>query len=319
VLDVNAIVEACSKILDSSIGEDIKLVINLDTGLAPINADPGQVEQVLMNLVLNAKGSMPKGGRITIETKNITLAESGGEGFPACKPGPCVMIAVTDTGCGMDPSTQARIFEPFYTTKALGHGTGLGLSIVYGIVKQNAGDIRVFSEPGKGTRFEILLPRGETTDERTCVEVDSGAQTIPIKAQAESATILVVEDEVTLRQLIGTVLHNEGYNVRIARDGDEALRICAQQDGKVELVLTDMVMPGMSGPAVVDSLTHLNRSLRVLYMSGYAGDALVGERGLDPGIPFIQKPFTPVGLIGKIREVLEKNDSLTCAVTQPRQ
>jgi PAS domain S-box-containing protein len=315
-MDVNAIVETCSKILDSSIGEDIRLVLNLDAGLAPIQADPGQVEQILMNLVLNAKGSMPQGGMITIETKNVTLADRGMAGLSACKSGSCVMIAVTDTGCGMDAATQARIFEPFYTTKELGHGTGLGLSIVYGIVKQNAGDVRVFSEPGKGTRFEILLPHGEKTEERAAAGVPD-AQAIPVKTPADSATILVVEDEATLRQLIGTVLHNEGYNVRIARDGPEALRICEQQDGHVELVLTDMVMPGMSGPVMVNSLMRLNQSLRVLYMSGHAGEPAPSERGLDHGLPFIQKPFTPVGLIDKIREVLGNNNLLACAATEP--
>ncbi len=318
VLDVNAIVETCSKMLDSSIGEDNSLVINLDPGLAPINGDPGQVEQILTNLVLNAKDSMPHGGRITLETRNFTLAEPVGSAFAACKPGLYVMLAVTDTGCGMDASTQARIFEPFYTTKGLGHGTGLGLSIVYGIVKQNAGDIRVFSEPGKGTRFEILLPQSEQKGALPGVEVGAEGGAMPVKVQAQSATILVVEDEATLRQLIATVLHDGGYNVRIARDGPEALRICEQQEGKVELVLTDMVMPGMSGQAMVDSLTRMNHSLRVLYMSGYAGDASDGERSLDPGMPFIQKPFTPVGLIGKVREVLGNNNSLACAATVAR-
>ena len=318
-LDLSAIVEACSKILRRSIGEDIDLVINLDGEPAPIIADSGHIEQILMNLALNAKGSMPHGGRLTIETRNVTLGEPVEFGFPACKPGPFVMVAFTDTGCGMDASTQSRIFEPFYTTKELGHGTGLGLSVVYGIVKQNAGGIRVFSEPGKGTRFEILLPRDEKAAESASVEIGAGAPVIPVKAQPESATILVVEDDVTLRQLIGTVLLNEGYNVRIARDGDEALRICEQQKGKVDLALTDMVMPGMSGPAMVDSLIHLNRSLKILYMSGYAGEAMVGGRSLDPGSPFIQKPFTLVGLVGKIREVLDNNNSLVCATTGPRQ
>jgi CheY-like chemotaxis protein len=260
---------------------------------------------------------MPQGGKLTLETKNITLDESTVAGTPSCNPGLYAMIAVTDTGCGMDAATQARIFEPFYTTRALGQGTGLGLSIVYGIVNQNAGDIRVFSEPGHGTRFEILLPRGEHIEERTGVEVDADTPAVSSKATAGSETILVVEDEATLRQLIGTVLHNEGYNVRIARDGDEALRICEQQEGKVELVLTDMVMPGMSGAAMVDSLMHLNHSLRVLYMSGYGGDAVVAARDLDPRIPFIQKPFAPEDLIGKIRDVLDDN-SMARPVTQSR-
>jgi CheY-like chemotaxis protein len=268
-----------------------------------------------MNLTLNAKGSMTKGGKITIETKNVTLAEPRWTGVPAFKPGVYVMIAVTDTGCGMDASTQARIFEPFFTTKESAQGAGLGLSIVYGIVKQNGGDIRVFSEPGKGTRVEILLPCGEQIEDRIDVEVGPDVQATNSNTRAKSSMILVVENEATVRQLISEVLHNEGYNVRIARDGDEALRICAQQAGKVELVLTDIAMPGMSGPAMVDTLLHLNQSLRVLYMSGHAGEVVADERGLAPGIPFIQKPFTPVGLIGKIREVLDK-DSLACLVTE---
>jgi len=304
VLDVNGIVETSSKMLHRSIGEDIELVLRLDAGLAKINADPGQIEQVLMNLTLNAKASMPQGGRITIETKNVTLDEPPLAGTMACKPGLDVMIAVTDTGCGMDASTQARIFEPFYTTKQLGQGTGLGLSIVYGIVKQNGGDIRVFSKPGQGSRFEILFPRGHQIGEAAAVDVSLPPPALPSSAPAMSETILVVEDEPVLRRLLGTILHNGGYDVRIARDGYEALRICEQHEGKVGLVLTDIILPGMSGPAMVDSLLQLDNNLRVLYMSGYGGDAITGERGLDPGVPFIQKPFTPVALVDRIRDIL---------------
>lgn len=306
VLDVNAIVESSVHMLRRSVGDDIELIVTLGAGLGSIKADQGQIEQILTNLVVNAKGSMPLGGRITIETRNVILDALDVAGVLVGTLGTCVMIAVTDTGCGMDDSTEARIFEPFYTTKEWGKGTGLGLSIVYGIVKQNGGDIHVFSEPGQGARFEILLPCIVQTEERTDLEVSPAVPAIPLTARSGSETILVVEDEAALRQLIGTVLHNGGYDVRIARDAGDALRICEQQEGKVELVLADMVMPGMNGPAMVDSLMRLNQSLKVLYMSGYAGEAVAGWPGLDPGVPFIQKPFTPVGLIGKIREVLDK-------------
>jgi PAS domain S-box-containing protein len=315
VLDVNAVVETCSKILRRSMGADIELIITLDTGLLPVNADPGQIEQILMNLALNARSSMPQGGKIVIETKNCTLAEPRLAAFPVCTPGPYVMIAVTDSGCGMDAATRARIFEPFYTTKVLGQGTGLGLSIVYGIVRQNAGDIRVFSEPGKGTRVEILLPCAEQIEERTGERASPVASAVSSTVPTESGMILVVEDDPDLRQLIGTVLHKAGYTVRIARDGDEALCICEQQEGKVELVLTDMVMPGISGPAMLDSLMRLNHGLKVLYMSGYAGDAVAAGQGLDPCMPLIQKPFAPQDLICRIREVLAESTAAVPAVS----
>jgi two-component system cell cycle sensor histidine kinase/response regulator CckA len=303
VLDVNTIVESTSLMLRRSIGEDIELVTSLDAGLESIKADAGQIEQILMNLVVNAKDAMPAGGKITIETKNVTLDEPRAAGSPAGDPKPYVMLAVKDSGCGMDASTQARIFEPFYTTKELGKGTGLGLSIIYGIVKQSSGHIRVISELGQGARFEILLPRCEKMGEireipAACAEPTTGTE-----------TVLVVEDEPGVRQLIAKVLQNRGYDVRIARDGNEALRLCEEHEGEIGLILTDMIMPGMSGPALVESLRKLHPAMRVLYMSGYAGDVLASDRGLDPGIPFIQKPFTSVGLLTKIREVLDRAPS----------
>jgi PAS domain S-box-containing protein len=297
VLDVNRIVENSSKMLRRSIGEDIQLVTTLEAGLGSVKADAGQIEQILMNLVVNAKQAMPLGGKITIETRNVTVDEPDETGTPPGKRGPFAMLAVTDTGCGMDAATQARIFEPFYTTKEPGKGTGLGLSIIYGIVQQSAGLVRVVSEPGKGARFEILLPRIEAIEETTAAPVSE----LPIATEM----IMVVEDEPEVRRLIGTVLKNGGYNVLLARDGNEALRICEKNKGKIGLILTDIIMPGISGPALVESLSRLNPGMRVLFMSGYAGDVVASDRGLDPGFPFIQKPFTSVNLTGRIREILD--------------
>jgi two-component system cell cycle sensor histidine kinase/response regulator CckA len=297
VLDVNTIVESNSKMLRRSIGEDVELVTTLAAGLGPVKTDAGQIEQILMNLVVNAKHAMPLGGKITIETRNVKLDEPVEAGDPEANRGLYVMLAVTDTGCGMDAATQTRIFEPFYTTKELGKGTGLGLSIIYGIVKQSRGHIRVVSEPGHGARFEILLPRSgemETSPELPASE-------LPIASE----TILVVEDEPGVRELIGTVLKNAGYKVLLAGDGNEALRICEENKGRIGLVLTDMIMPGMSGPTLIESLSRLSPGMRVLYMSGHAGDVMASDRGLNPSIPFLQKPFNSVTLTGKVREALD--------------
>jgi CheY-like chemotaxis protein len=300
VLNVNTIVENNFEMLRRSIGDDIELVTNLDAGLGAVRTDAGQIEQILMNLVVNAKHAMPLGGKITIETQNVMPDESCESGTPAVNAGPFVMLAVSDTGCGMDAATQARIFEPFYTTKQLGKGTGLGLSIVYGIVEQSRGQIRVISQPGQGARFEILLPLTERREERP--EPPAISPAVP----TGSETILVVEDEPEVRELIGTMLKKAGYEVLVARDGKEALRICKEREGRIGLILADMVMPGMSAPELVESLMQVNPGMRMLYMSGYAGHVVASERGLDPGIPFIQKPFTSATLTGRIREILDR-------------
>ena len=273
VLNVNTIVESNCQMLRRTIGEDIELVTTLDAGLGSVKTDTGQIEQILMNLVVNAKHAMPLGGKITIETKNVMLDEHRESGTSESNSGPFVMLAVTDTGCGMDAATQARIFEPFYTTKELGKGTGLGLSIIYGIVEQSAGHIRVVSKPGQGARFEILLPLTERREE------SPGPPAIRSVVPVGSETILVVEDQPELRELIGTILKKAGYEVLTACDGKEALRIREEREGKIGLILTDMVMPGMSGPALVESLLKLNPGMRVLYMSGYAGDVVASDRG----------------------------------------
>jgi PAS domain S-box-containing protein len=301
ILNINSLVANSSKILRRTIGEHIELITKLDNDLGVIKADEGQVEQILMNLAVNARDAMPQGGTLTIETKNVTVDEcSPGESL-AGHPGPHVMLAVSDSGAGMEALTIARIFEPFYTTKKSGEGTGLGLSIIYGIVKQAAGHIRVYSEPGNGTRFEILFPR--------TFELEKRRDLTPVRAPlpAGSETILVVEDDEGVRQLVTAALKQGGYEVMIAREGNEALRICERDGGKIGLVLTDFVMPGMSGRALVESLRKLNPAVRVLCMSGYASDALAAAGKLDPDVPFIHKPFTPLDLNVKIRDVLKSS------------
>ncbi len=299
VLNVNTIVEKNCEMLRRTIGEDIELVTNLDPGLGTVKTDAGQIEQILMNLVVNAKHAMPLGGKIIIETKNVMPDEFREARTSAGDSGSFVMLAVTDTGCGIDAATQARIFEPFYTTKGLGKGTGLGLSIVYGIVEQSRGQIRVVSQPGQGARFEILLPLTERREERPEPPVISPA--VP----TGSETILVVEDESEVRELIRTILKKAGYEVLVARDGNEGLQICKEHEGKVGLILTDMIMPGMSGPALAESIMRVNPGIRVLYMSGYAGDVVASDRGLDPDILFIQKPFTAKQLNARVRDILD--------------
>jgi len=305
VLDLNAIVESTREMLHRTVGEDVEFVTILDPELGSVRADGGQIEQILMNLVVNAKHAMPLGGRITIETKNVTPDETREAAAIADNSGPFVMLAVSDTGCGMDATTKARIFEPFFTTKQLGKGTGLGLSIVYGIVKQSGGHVRVISKPGEGARFEILLPCSEETEASPVPPSISSDGPTPFE------TIMLVEDQPDVRELIGTILERAGYDVLIASDGMEALRICEEHEGKIGLVLTDMIMPGMSGTALVESLLKSNAGLKVLYMSGYAGDALVSDRGLDPGIPLIQKPFSSETLTARIRKMLDSGVART--------
>jgi CheY-like chemotaxis protein len=300
VLDINAIVGASSEILRQIGGEGVECVTILDPALGLIKADAGQIEQILMNLIVNAKGAMPEGGRITIKTQNVTVNGTHVAQPLNGNPGPYVMLSVSDSGCGMDAATIGRIFEPFYTTKEEGKGTGLGLAIVYGIVKQNAGEIRVVSRPGHGTKFEILLPQTEAQEERL--------EPLAVLAEAlvRSKTILVLADEPAVRELISVTLKDKGYDVRVARDGNEALQI-SEREGGIGLILTDVIMPGMNGPTLVESLTRLNPAMRVLYMSGYADDAIAGGSEFVAVTPLIQKPFTAKDLIGKVGEIL--NDS----------
>ena len=302
-VSVNEIAARVEKMLRRILGEDIDFVQILASDLGVVLADPGQMEQVLMNLVVNARDAMPAGGKLTIETCNVEVDEEYAARHVAVSPGPYVQLAVTDTGCGMDEATKAKLFEPFITTKEKGKGTGLGLSTVYGIVKQSGGNVWVYSEPGQGTTFKIYLPR---------VLAAAVAAARPAAAPARSTgteTIVVVEDEEALGRVAKRALVAAGYTVLTASDGEEALRICAQHSGAIHLLLTDVVMPRMSGRALAQELANVRPTIKVLYMSGYTDDAIVHHGVLDAGTHFLAKPFTAADLTRKVREVLDEGSS----------
>jgi len=303
VLDLNGVVKDMQKMLTRLIGENINLATRLEDELGRVTADPCQVEQIILNLVVNARDAMPRGGKVTIETSNVTLNEKTALRHVAVKPGEYVMLAVSDTGNGMDHETQARIFEPFFTTKEIGKGTGLGLSTVYGIVKQSGGNIRVYSEEGLGTVFKVYLPR---IDEASIATDKSAQETNAVRG---TETILLVEDEETVRGLTRTFLLQAGYNVLEARGGEEAIQLCRAHPGLIDLLLTDVVMPEVSGKEVADRLLELRPTTRILFMSGYTDEAIVQHGVLDASVEFIQKPFTWVGLTQKIRLVLDNSHS----------
>jgi len=300
VLDLNDVVADMDKMLRRLIGEDIELVTLFGRELGRVKSDPGQIEQIIMNLAVNGRDAMPQGGKLTIETTNVELDETYARKHVAVKPGPYVMLAVSDNGLGMDAETQSHLFEPFFTTKELGKGTGLGLSMVYGIVKQSGGNIWVYSEPGEGTVFKIYLPR-----------VTEGVETWqpPINDQTEkltgTETVLVVEDETVVRNLVRNILQRNGYTVLEANDGEEALRIAIRHEGTIHLMVTDVVLPKMSGRQLAERIAIIRSGMGVLYMSGYSDNAIVQHGVLDPGIAFLQKPFTPDALARKVREVLD--------------
>lgn len=300
ILDLNGIVSDVEKMLRRLIGEDIDLGIALDPGLGRVKADPGQVEQVILNLVINARDAMPWGGKITIETTNVNLDETYTRRHVGVESGPYVMLAVSDNGIGMDERTLAHIYEPFFTTKGKDKGTGLGLATVYGIVKQSNGHIWVYSEPGQGATFKVYLPRVE---ESLGVSEASSARARPIRG---SETILLVEDETQVRNLTRKILQENGYTVLEARHGEEALELCQQNEGPIHLLLTDVVMPGgMSGRELAERLLSLRPEIKVLYMSGYTDNAIIHHGVLDAGTAFIQKPFDPNALAHKVRAVLD--------------
>jgi CheY-like chemotaxis protein len=286
------------KMLRRLIGEHIELVTLTGRDLGHIKADPGQIEQVIMNLVVNARDAMPKGGKLTIETQNATLDENYAREHLEVAPGTYVMLAVSDTGTGMDAETRSRIFEPFFTTKEQGKGTGLGLSTVYGLVKQNGGTIWVYSEPGHGSAFKIYLP---TVQE----DVDLAPRLSPAPAATGSETILVVEDDLVVRKLVSTTLRKQSYVVIEAENGDDALRIVSEHRGKIHLVLSDGVMPGLQVREFIVSVAALLPEAKLLLMSGYTNEAIVRHGPLEPDIVFLQKPFTTESLAFKVREVLD--------------
>jgi two-component system cell cycle sensor histidine kinase/response regulator CckA len=298
-LNLNDIVADMNKMLRRLIGEDIRFTAKLDPSLKKIKADPGQVEQVLVNLVVNSRDAMPKGGCLTIETMNFNVDHEDTSKHIGVPCGRYVLLAVSDTGCGMSIETKARIFEPFFTTKEKGKGTGLGLSTVYGIIKQSGGNIWVYSEPDKGTTVKVYLPQLQTAEEPIATEV------LETTAVGGSETILLVEDEEVVRGLARQILEQAGYNVLDASGGEEAIRLCHERNEPIHLLLTDIVMPETSGKEIAQQLTSLRPATRVLFMSGYTDDAIVHHGVLDSNVEFIQKPFTPVALTRKVREVLD--------------
>ncbi|MBV9885910.1 MAG: PAS domain S-box protein [Acidobacteria bacterium] len=305
ILDLNGIVVGLDKLLRRLMDEDIEMVTIANDSIGAIKADPGQIEQVIMNLVVNARDAMPSGGRLTVETANVELDALYARDHATVKPGKYVMLAVSDTGIGMSADTVAHIFEPFYTTKESGRGTGLGLSTVYGIVKQSGGYIWVYSELDHGTTFKVYLPRVEEV-----VEPAVGAgkpASSPVKDLSGRETILLVEDEPELRELTRTVLTERGYNVIEAMSAEGAERLATQESGgsKIHLLLTDVIMPGVSGRELAKRVLARQPSVRVLYMSGYTYNVIAENGTLERGVAFLQKPFTPSGLVEKVREVLD--------------
>ncbi len=299
IIDVNGVVLNLDKMLRSLISENIELKTNLADNLAAARADPNQIEQVIMNLAINARDAMPDGGTVTIETRNATLDDAYAAQHVSVIPGEYVMLAVTDTGCGMDAKTQSRIFEPFFTTKPAGRGTGLGLSTVYGIVKQTGGNIWLYSEPGKGTTFKIYLPAIAALSE------DIGKVAPAEAVRRGGGTVLVVEDDEQLRRLTHRALASQGYTVLEADRGSTALDIARRHKGEIDLLLTDVIMPDTNGPKLAETIRAARPGLRVLYMSGYPDGAIASHGMLEPGVAYLAKPFTTEAITRKVREVLE--------------
>jgi len=306
ILDLNGIVVGLDKLLRRLMDEDIEMVTIANDSIGAIKADPGQIEQVIMNLVVNARDAMPDGGRLTVETANVELDALYARDHASVKPGRYVMLAVSDTGIGMSAETVAHIFEPFYTTKENGRGTGLGLSTVYGIVKQSGGYIWVYSELNHGTTFKVYLPRVDEAVESAAAR-PAKPTSEPAKDLSGHETILLVEDEPELRELTRTVLAERGYNVIEAMSAEGAERLATQESGgsKIHLLLTDVIMPGVSGRELAKRVLARQPSVRVLYMSGYTYNVIAENGTLERGVAFLQKPFTPSGLVEKVREVLD--------------
>lgn len=299
ILDLNQVIAGIGKMLPRLIGEDIDLVTTGNPSLWQIKADPGQIEQVVMNLVVNARDAMPQGGRLTIETGNVDLDPNYPGQRVEIVPGAYVMLAVSDTGTGMTPEIKSRIFEPFFTTKAQGKGTGLGLATVYGIVKQSGGYIWVYTEEGKGTTFKIYLPRTEAAEPQAKKAEDRS------RLSGGSETVLVVEDNESVRSYVRGVLELGGYHLLEANGSEEALKLIEDHSGPIHLVLTDVIMPRMSGPELAERVARLHPETKVLYMSGYTDNAIVHHGVLEAGTFFLQKPFVPETLTRKVREVLD--------------
>jgi PAS domain S-box-containing protein len=296
-VDLNELIEGTSKMLGRLIGEDIKLTFRPAADLGSVLADPGQIDQVLMNLSVNARDAMPQGGKLTIETSNVDLSEDDAGAHLGVKRGRYVMLAVSDTGVGMDKALQTRIFEPFFTTKEKGKGTGLGLSTVFGIVHQSLGHIWVYSEPGHGTAFKIFLPRTDAA----IVQIEPEEE---LSTLSGTETILLVEDEDQIRTVVRSLLRGFGYKVLEAKNGGEALLIAEKHPARIDLLLTDVVMPYMGGAELAKRLSLVRPDMKVLCMSGYTDEAVLQHGIIEAGLAFLQKPITPEKLGRKIRLVL---------------
>jgi PAS domain S-box-containing protein len=300
VLDLNEVVQTLEKMLRRLIGEDVKLGLSLTPALGAVRADPGQIEQVILNLAVNSRDAMASGGSLTIETANVVLDEAYAREHAGALPGRYVMLAVSDTGTGMDAETRSHIFEPFFTTKELGKGTGLGLSTVYGIVKQSGGYVWVYSEPGRGATFKVYLPLVDEQPEAV------GLVAPPQPVAGGRETVLLAEDDPSVRAIVAEVLTQKGYRVLRAPDGQAALEMAHGHPEEISLLVTDIVMPGMTGRELAEALSAERPALRVLYMSGYTDDAVVRHGVLTEGMPYLQKPFAPRALASKVREVLDR-------------
>jgi nitrogen-specific signal transduction histidine kinase/CheY-like chemotaxis protein len=305
IINLNSVVVEMKQLLERLAGEDVEISVKLDSNLGSVKADPAQMERVIMNLAVNARDAMPEGGKLILETANAELDASYINRHTAAVAGKYVMLAISDTGVGIDKEIQSKIFDPFFTTKASGKGTGLGLATVYGIVNQSGGYVWVYSEMGKGATFKIYLPLVEAKPEPIFL------QPVAFQSPTGSETILVVEDDKLLREFICEVLGSSGYSVLAASNGNEALELVAQHKGAIHLLLTDVVMPGMSGRALSTQLLSAQPKLKVLYMSGYTENAIVHHGVLDRGVQLIQKPFTIGSLARKVREILEEKTSET--------
>jgi two-component system, cell cycle sensor histidine kinase and response regulator CckA len=299
LLDLNSLVFNMSKLLRRLIGEDIDLVTTLTASPAAVHADAGQLEQILLNLAVNARDAMPEGGRLSIETATVVLDDSCAMQDVAVRPGPYVMLAVTDTGIGMDEQTVQRIFEPFFTTKERGRGTGLGLSTVYAIVKESDGYVGVSSGTGRGSTFKVYLPQAEGV-------IVKPPASEAVAAPTGSETVLLVEDEQAVRVLCRVLLERAGYRVFDAADPRQAEDLFRHHPDRIDLVVTDVIMPGSSGPSLFARLSVERPHLKVLYMSGYADHAMVQPATRPPDVAFLQKPFTADGLLRKVREALDR-------------